>query len=108
MKRFSERTKYKTIIGNSSGLPFGTLIKASRGIFQALRVRQAFMMSVDRKRMAQNLFFGFAKPAYGPLASSSIGYWPEVEKYYPFDRKKAEALLEEAGWKMGANGIREK
>jgi peptide/nickel transport system substrate-binding protein len=108
MKRFSEGTKYKTIIGNSSGLPFGVMINQSRGIFADLKVRQAFIMSVDRKRLAQNLFFGFAKPAFGPLASSSIGYWPEVEKYYPFDRKKAEALLEEAGWKMGAGAIREK
>jgi peptide/nickel transport system substrate-binding protein len=108
MKRFSEGSTFKTVVGSSTGLPFGVLINTSRGIFQDLKVRQAFIMSVDRKRLAQNLFFGTAGPAYGPLSSTSRGYWPGVEKMYPFDRKKAEALLDEAGWKMGAGGIREK
>jgi peptide/nickel transport system substrate-binding protein len=106
MRRFADGNKFKTMIGDSSGLPFGVQLNASRGIFQDARVRQAFIMSVDRKRMAQNLFFGSAKPAFGPLSSTSPSYWPDVEKYYSFDRKKAEALLEEAGWKMGPGGIR--
>lgn len=108
MKRLADLPKFKTLVGNSSGLPFGTLINTSRGIFQDIRVRQAFMMSVDRKRLAQNLFFGFVKPAYGPISATTPGYWPGVEQYYLFDRKKAGQLLDEAGWKMGPDGIRQK
>ena len=30
------------------------------------------------------------------------------DQYYPFDQNKAKQLLDEAGWKAGADGIREK
>jgi peptide/nickel transport system substrate-binding protein len=45
---------------------------------------------------------------YGPLSKSTPSYWPGVEKYYPYDPKAAAALLDEAGWKVGPDGIRVK
>ncbi|HEY0419104.1 MAG TPA: ABC transporter substrate-binding protein [Acetobacteraceae bacterium] len=108
MQRFQSDRKYKTMIGEATGLPFGLLLNTSHGIFQDIRVRQAFALGIDRKRLVEDLFFGLIKPAYGPLSSTTPGYWAESEKYFPYDPKKAAVLLDEAGWKPGPDGIRVK
>jgi peptide/nickel transport system substrate-binding protein len=108
MRRFRDNPRFKTQVGNVSGLPFGLLFNTSRGPMSDLRVRQAFMHAVDRPKISQNLFFGFADPAYGPLSSATPGYWSGVEKYFGFDLAKANQLLDAAGWAMGPGGIRVK
>lgn len=74
--------------------------------FQDLRVRQAFAHAIDRKRMAQIVWYGFAKPATGPVPSTVPAFYNPKVPDYPYDPKKAEALLDQAGLKRGANGIR--
>ena len=107
-KRLGDSGKFKAAVGVAAGLPYGILLNTSRGPFAEKPVREAFMYSVDRPKLSQNLFFGLAKPAWGPLAPSSPHYDKAVEAYYPFNRDRAAKLLDDAGWKMGANGIREK
>jgi peptide/nickel transport system substrate-binding protein len=108
MQRFSSDPKFRTMVGESTGLPTGLMLNTSHGIFSDVRVRQAFITGIDRARMTDDLFFGLVKPVFGPLAKATPGYWPGVEKYYPFDPKKAAALLDEAGWKPGPDGVRVK
>lgn len=108
MRRFSGGDEFATMVGNAAGLPYGALFNTSRGPFADKAVRQAFMYAVDRPRLAANLFFGFADPAFGPISSSTPSYWPGNDAYYPFDLDKANALLDEAGWKIGDGGIRYK
>jgi peptide/nickel transport system substrate-binding protein len=108
MRRLADSGKYTTMTGVAAGVPLSVMFNVSRGPLQDIKVRQAFMYAVDRPRLAQNLFFGLAKAAWGPLAPSTPGYWKGVEEYYRFNRDTAAKLLEEAGWKMGAGGIREK
>jgi len=71
-------------------------------------VRQALLYAVDRKRLVQAMF----GPA-GVVVDSCelLGSWglnPNVSPKYPHDPKKAEQMLDGAGWKKGASGIREK
>ena len=108
MQRFSGTGEFGTLVGNAAGLPFGALFNTSKGPFADINVRQAFMHAVDRPRLAENLFFGFADPAYGPISSSTPAYWDGNNDYYPFDLDKANALLDEAGWTMGDDGVRSK
>jgi peptide/nickel transport system substrate-binding protein len=108
MKRLGESKNYKTLVGVAPGVPLSLMLNVSHGPLMDLKVRQAFMYAVDRPRIAQNLFFGLAKAAYGPLARTTPEYWKGVEDYYRFDRAKAAQLLDEAGWKLGSDGIREK
>jgi peptide/nickel transport system substrate-binding protein len=108
VNRLQQGGKFKGFIGVAAGLSNGALFNITRPPFSDKRVRMAFMHAIDRARLTQNLYFGLVKPAFGPLAPTTPAYWAGAESYYPFDRNKANALLEEAGWKMGPNNIRVK
>lgn len=106
VKRLGETKGYATMIGNASGIPFGLELNGSKGIFTDIRVRRALAMAVDRKALSDNLFFGLIDPAYEPLSKGTPGYWAGGEDMYRPDPKAAAALLEEAGWKPGPDGLR--
>jgi peptide/nickel transport system substrate-binding protein len=108
MRRFDSSGELNTIAGIVSGLPYSAFLNTSVGHFQDIKVRQAFFYSLNRVKMTSDLFFGYAEAAFGPISSATPSYWKGNEGYYQYDAAKAEALLEEAGWKMGSNGVREK
>jgi peptide/nickel transport system substrate-binding protein len=70
------------------------------------RVRQAMMHALDRKFIAENVWFGFAKPATGPIASSSAFYTTQGVPQYPYDVARANKILDDAGYKRGAGNMR--
>jgi peptide/nickel transport system substrate-binding protein len=107
-RRLNDSGRFRSMIGVAAGLSFGATFNTSRPPFDDIRVRQAFMYSIDRRRLAQNLYFGLVQAAFGPLASTTPGYWNGAEQYFAFDRDRAVRLLEEAGWRMGPGGIRVK
>lgn len=69
------------------------------------RVRRAMSHAIDRKFINDRLWFGVGKPATGPFVSTLRFRDPEVS-LPEYDPKKAMGLLDEAGLKPGANGIR--
>jgi peptide/nickel transport system substrate-binding protein len=77
-----------------------------REYFQDLRVRQAFAHAIDRKLLANNAFFGFATPATGPVASYQPKFYTPDTEQYEYSIDKAERLLDEAGLRKDANGVR--
>ena len=77
-------------------------------IFSDKRVRQAMTYLTDRKQIVDSVLFGL-----GEVVDSHIYLFrPEYDKSlvsYPFDPKKAVALLHEAGWKdTDGDGILDK
>jgi peptide/nickel transport system substrate-binding protein len=108
MKRYGDGHGYGTMIGNAAGIPFGLELNGSRGIFADIRVRRALAMAVDRKALSEDLFFGLIDPAYGPLSKGTPGYWEGTEDLYKPDPKAAMALLDQAGWQPGPDGVRMK
>jgi peptide/nickel transport system substrate-binding protein len=108
VRRFRGSQNFDVMVGDVSGIPFSYLFNTTKSPTDDIRVRQAFMHAVDRQKVTDQVFFGVAKPAYGPITPTTPGYWAGVEKYYPYDLNKARTLLEEAGWKVGPGGIRQK
>jgi peptide/nickel transport system substrate-binding protein len=71
-----------------------------------VRVRTALLYAVDRKAILDNIMEGSAVPARGVLAPGVFGFKDmQLDQVYPFDRGKAKALLSQAGWTPGADGI---
>lgn len=77
-----------------------------------LKVRQAMNYAIDKKSLLQlPAWSGIGNVGLAPLPSNMVpnGDLSSLKQYdYPFDVEKAKQLLEEAGWKVGADGIREK
>ncbi len=69
------------------------------------RVRHALQYAIDREKMVKEYFEGRQEAAHSWLPPKHYGYHPNLPKY-GYDLKKAAALLEEAGWKKGADGVR--
>ncbi|TAM62505.1 peptide ABC transporter substrate-binding protein [bacterium] len=76
-------------------------------VLQDKRVREALEYGIDRQAIVDHVWQGKATPT----ADSQIPmYWSfdAAIKPYPYDPKKAGALLDAAGWKMGPGGVRVK
>jgi peptide/nickel transport system substrate-binding protein len=74
-----------------------------------VRVRQALLHAVDRKAILDNIMEGSAGPARGVLAPGVFGYKDmQLDRVYAFDRGKAKALLTQAGFTPGPDGIMQK
>jgi peptide/nickel transport system substrate-binding protein len=69
------------------------------------RVRQAIAHAINRKQIIQTLLRGLAQPAESLLPTNHWAWSGDVARY-DFDPARAGRLLDEAGYKPGANGIR--
>lgn len=77
-----------------------------REIFGNLKVRQAFAHAVDRDAICKVVFFGKAVPAPSPIVPGLTAFYNPMPSPYPYDLDKAAALLDEAGYPVGADGKR--
>jgi peptide/nickel transport system substrate-binding protein len=69
------------------------------------RVRQAINFAIDKKYILDTLLGGINARATGPIAGGSPYYTAEVERY-DLNLARAAQLLDAAGLKPGANGVR--
>jgi peptide/nickel transport system substrate-binding protein len=76
------------------------------GLFADPRVRLALNYAVNKDGIIQKIFHGYALANASPVSTVSYGYAPQ--EAYPYDVKKAKALLAEAGWKDGGDGLLKK
>jgi peptide/nickel transport system substrate-binding protein len=72
---------------------------------QDRRVRQAINYAIDKDFIIRSLFSGVPHRATGPISRGSPFYEASVQRY-DFDLRKAAQLLDEAGLKPGADGVR--
>ncbi len=71
-----------------------------------LKVRQAIAHAIDRDFVVKTIFLGYAKPSTGPVPRYDSQFHTDDVPAYPFDVAKANALLDEAGYKRGKDGTR--
>jgi peptide/nickel transport system substrate-binding protein len=69
-----------------------------REIFKKREVRQALMYGIDRQFIADTIFFGRAHPSVGAIHTSNSIFFTKDVQDYPFDVKKAAAMLDAAGY----------
>jgi len=70
-----------------------------------LKVRQAIQYAIDKQSIVDALLYGNVNPGNSAVPVGTFGCPQPVSE---FSVEKANALLDEAGWVVGADGIREK
>ena len=71
-----------------------------------VRVRRALMMATNRKSIVDNIVGPAGPIANGMMAPNIFGYAPvHLDQLYPYDPKRAKALLQEAGFSAGPGGL---
>ena len=68
-------------------------------------VRRAINIGVDRQEMIDHVLNGYGSPAYS--VCDQLPWYNEASEV-SYDPKGAAALLDEAGWVLGEDGVREK
>lgn len=100
--------KYQQMTVPSIGTPSGMPINVTKFPTDDIKVRQAIMYAVDQDKLVKDVRFGVDTPAHSVLTAITPGYSKESAALYSYDPAKANALLDEAGWVMGSDGVRSK
>ena len=79
-------------------------LQKNNPILADLRVRKALLMAIDRETMVQKLFEG-KQPVATTWVNPLEPNYSKDAPTYRYDPAKAKALLAEAGWKPGSDGI---
>jgi len=87
-------------------LQFNTTVEP----FDDPAVRRAIATAMDREFVIENIWFGFGKPATGPISSNfaASGIYTDQVPSFEVDDRIAEAnrILDEAGYARDADGVR--
>lgn len=75
--------------------------------FQDRAVRHALYAALDKDSIIQQLYYGLPTPSESYLPRQSWAFNPDLPKH-DFDLDQAKKMLDAAGWKPGAGGVREK
>ena len=101
-------TKGKYVTHFRDGLVYEHIdLNLRNPILKDVNVRQALVYAIDRDKLSMALFKGKQKKAVSNIHPLDPYFSDDVKKY-PYDPAKASAMLEAAGWKKGADGIRAK
>lgn len=88
---------------------FGLIyVNNSRPQFKDKEVRQALIYGLDRQKIVDVKFKSYGEVANIPVSKVSWAYNDKGINKYEFNPGKAKELLDQAGWKEGKDGIREK
>ena len=72
-----------------------------------LAVRKAIALAIDRDTIIDEVLFGYAEKSRAGVNSQSPFYHDDIPMI-EYDPERAGAILDEAGWVMGSNGIRQR
>lgn len=103
-----EPDTYTVLNAAVPGIPNLFCVNTEKAPTNDLAVRQALNYGTDKQTICTTLFFGQNIPAYGPMSAATLGYDPTLEALYPYDKDKANEVLEAAGWVKGSDDIRAK
>jgi peptide/nickel transport system substrate-binding protein len=82
--------------------------KNDRPMVADRRVREAMNIAINRADIVKGIMLGNAEPAYTFVHPKALDFAPSTQGVIKEDVERAKKLLDEAGWKVGADGIREK
>ena len=101
--RATPALRLNQVLGN--GYEHVTLNEREFPAFKDVRVRRALAHAIDRELLVRTILDSLVTTVNGPIQPLSWAYEPNVRRY-DYDTAAANRLLEQAGWKRGADGVR--
>ncbi|WP_456696933.1 ABC transporter substrate-binding protein [Aeromicrobium sp. P5_D10] len=91
----------------NAGYPVSILPNTANPVFEDPAVRKAVQIGFDRKKAIDGVIGDWFQASTSALSSATVGY-ADQSTLLAYDPAKAEQLLDDAGWKPGSDGIRQK
>ncbi|HEY6101931.1 MAG TPA: ABC transporter substrate-binding protein [bacterium] len=91
-----------------AGSGWSMMMNQGRAPTNELAVRRAVMHAVDKDGLVRTVWNSVYKAACSPLTPNMFGFDPETCKKVPYNLEQARRILDEAGWRVGPDGIRVK
>jgi len=109
VRRLQGTNKYTIYSFLRKGVGLFMEFNVTKEPFSDIRVRRAVSHAIEKNSVLQIGLEGLGEVASGPLPPSIWGYWDGIKEYAPkYDPGKAKALLAEAGWQPGPDGMLQK
>src|SRR5256885_2173882 len=109
VRRLQGTNKYTIFSFLRKGVGLFMEFNVTKEPFSDIRVRRAVSHAIEKNSVLQIGLEGLGGVASGPLPPSIWGYWDGIKEYAPkYDPGKAKALLAEAGWQPGPDGMLQK
>ncbi|SDR65377.1 peptide/nickel transport system substrate-binding protein [Agrococcus carbonis] len=93
------------VAAQTNGVNNGLSFRFDHPLLSDIRVRQALIAGIDRQEVVDSIFSDGYPLATSSLSRTALGYEQQTDAY-AFDPDRANALLDEAGWETGPDGIR--
>lgn len=83
------------------------VLNTTNDILSDTTVRQALQYATNRQAISDGIFYGLEEPA-DTLYAKTVPYCDVELTPYEYNADTAAQMLDEAGWTMGSDGIRQK
>lgn len=100
-------SSFPLVTRGNPGVSFGEYFNVSRPIVSDIKVREAIARATNGAEIRDTALNDEFNVGTSILAATTPGYADESE-YFEFDPDAAADLLDDAGWELGDDGIREK
>lgn len=99
--------KFQIYAPSTRGVNNSIAFRPDNPLVADLRVRQALLHGTNTAEVVQTLFSANYPLATSVVAKSAAGY-VDLAAELKFDPEKSQRLLDEAGWTLGSQGLRQK
>lgn len=99
--------KFAIYAPSTRGVNNSVVFRPDNALVADVKVRQALLHATNTKEIVHTLFSANYPQATSVIASTALGY-VNLSAKLGYDEAKAKQLLDDAGWKLNANGLREK
>ena len=106
--RLSTDSAYSLNSLSSPGPTFSLYLNVNKAPFTDKPVREAIMHGLNRDGIIKAATFGTRPPGTGLITSATTCGSDKFGNLFPFDQAQSKQLLDQAGWTVGADGVREK
>lgn len=106
VNKYKESDKFSVALSDPTSTR-QIVINTTNDILKDKAVRQAIQHATNRQAISDGIFYGLEAPA-DTLFSKTVPYCNIELAPYDFNQDKASKMLDESGWVMGSQNVREK